>query len=57
VPTVHRMAGRARFVIAGIGVAGLLAGLVLRDGKVIAAGLLSLLAAWGQHWVHDLTGR
>ena len=51
------MAGRARFVIAGIGVAGLLAGLVLRDGKVIAAGLLSLLAAWGQHWVHDLTGR
>ena len=57
VPTVHRMAGRARVVFVGVGVAGLVAGLVLRDGKVIAAGLLSLLAAWGQPWVHGLTER
>jgi hypothetical protein len=57
VPTVHRMAGRARFVFAALGVVGVVVGLVLRDGKVIAGGLLSLLAAGGQHWVHGLTSR
>jgi hypothetical protein len=57
VPTIHRSAGRARYVYAALGVVFVVTGLVVRDGKVLAGGLVTLLGAWGQHWLHGLTKR
>lgn len=57
IPTVHRMAGRARYVFAALGVIFIVAGLIDRSGQAVAGGILMLAGAAGQHWVYENTRR
>ena len=53
----HRMQGVARVAFGVLGVAGIIVGLAAHTGVVIAFGVVSIIAAAGQHWAYSRDSR